>query len=55
MIEFGTSSMPNIATTKALPLTRTARLAFAPDSAIASSRSRPRARSSRKREITKRA
>ena len=37
MIEFGTSSIPNIATTKTLPLKSTARLAVAPDASIASS------------------
>ena len=37
MIEFGTSSIPNIATTKTVPLKSTARLAVAPEASIASS------------------
>ncbi len=36
MIEFGTSSIPNIATTKTVPLKSTARLAVAPEASIAS-------------------
>jgi hypothetical protein len=55
MIVFCTSRSPTIASTKALPLKRTARLAVAPVAAIASSFERPRERSSRKRETTKRA
>ena len=47
MIEFGTSSIPNIAITKTLPLKSTARLAVAPDASIAASFALPRARSSR--------
>ena len=47
MIEFGTSSIPNIATTNTVPLNSTARLAVAPDASIAASSSRPCARSSR--------
>jgi hypothetical protein len=43
----GTSSIPNIAITNADPLKSTARLAVAPDTAIASSGSRPTTRSSR--------
>ena len=43
----GTRSIPNIASTKAMPLKRTARLAVAPDATIASIFSIPRARSSR--------
>ena len=35
MIEFGTSSIPNIATTNTVPQKRTARLAVAPEAAIA--------------------
>ena len=46
----GTSSIPHIASTKAIPLKSTARLAVAPDATIASTFSSPRARSSRKRE-----
>ena len=41
MIEFGTSSIPNIATTNTVPLNSTARLAVAPDASIAPSSSRP--------------
>ena len=41
MIEFGTSSIPNMATTKTLPLKSTARLAVAPDASIAASSSLP--------------
>jgi hypothetical protein len=47
MIELGTSSIPNMATTKAVPLKTTARLAVSPEKAIASNCSRPRLRSSR--------
>ena len=47
MIVLCTSSMPVIASTNAIPLKRTARLAVAPAAAIASSFSRPCARSSR--------
>jgi hypothetical protein len=47
MIELGTISIPNIATTKAVPLKRTARLAVAPEAVIASSWARPPPRSSR--------
>ncbi len=47
MIELGTMSIPSIATTKTVPLKRTARLAVSPDAVIASNCSRPRARSSR--------
>jgi hypothetical protein len=47
MIELGTISIPNIATTKAVPLKRTARLAVAPEALIASSCTRPPPRSSR--------
>ena len=36
MIDDGTSSIPNMATTKADPLNRTARLAVAPEAPIAS-------------------
>ena len=43
MIEFGTSSIPNIATTKTVPLKRTARLAVAPAASIAASSLSPRA------------
>jgi hypothetical protein len=46
-IELGTSTSPNIASTKASPLKRTARLAVAPAAPIASSFSRPCERSSR--------
>ena len=46
MIELGTSSIPNMATTKTLPLNSTARLA-APEASIAASSSFPWARSSR--------
>ncbi len=53
MIVFWTSSRPHIASTNALPLKSTARLAVAPVAAIASVFSRPRWRSSRKRETTK--
>ena len=53
MIVLWTSRRPTIASTKALPLKSTARLAVAPVAAIASTFSRPRARSSRKRETTK--
>ena len=49
----GTSSIPNIASTKAIPLKSTARLAVAPDATIASTFSSPRPRSSRKRERMK--
>ena len=51
----GTSSIPVIAITKAVPLKRTARLAVRPDAAIASNFSTPRSRSSRKRLTMKRA
>ena len=47
MIELGTISIPSIATTKTVPLKKTARLAVIPDAAIASNFSRPRPRSSR--------
>ena len=47
MIEFGTSSIPNIATTKTLPANSTARLAVAPEASIAASSSLPWPRSSR--------
>ncbi len=47
MIEEGTSSIPNIATTNAEPLNSTARLAVAPAAPIASYGSRPPSRSSR--------
>ena len=47
MIDEGTSSMPNIATTNAVPLKSTARLAVAPVAPIASTGARPPARSSR--------
>ena len=50
MIVLSTSSRPTIASTNALPLKRTARLAVAPAVAIASAVSRPCAYSSRKRE-----
>ena len=53
MIVLWTSSRPVIARTNALPLKSTARLAVAPVTAIASCLSRPRARSSRKRDTTK--
>ncbi len=53
MIEFGTSSIPNIATTKTVPLKSTARLAVAPAASIAPSSSCPLPRSSRYRETTK--
>ena len=43
----GTSSRPDMASMKAMPLNTTARLAVAPDIAIASSLTRPPARSSR--------
>ncbi len=43
MIVSGTRSMPDIASTKAMPLKSTARLAVAPGAAIASTFSRPRA------------
>ena len=47
MIVVGTISIPKSATTNAVPLKSTARLAVAPVIAIASSFDRPRARSSR--------
>ncbi len=47
MIELGTRSIPNIATTNAVPLKTTARFAVPPDAAIASVFSSPFARSSR--------
>ena len=47
MIEFGTSSIPNMAMTNTLPLKSTARLAVAPEVSIAASSSLPRPRSSR--------
>ena len=53
MIVLGTSRRPVIASTNALPLKRTARFAVAPAAAIASTFSRPLARSSRKRDTTK--
>jgi hypothetical protein len=53
MIEFGTSSIPNIAMTKTLPEKSTARLAVAPAASIASSSPFARPRSSRYRETTK--
>ena len=53
MTVLSTSSRPTIASTKALPLKSTARLAVEPATRIASSRSRPAARSSRNRETTK--
>ncbi len=52
MIELGTISMPNIAITNVVPLKITARFAVTAEAAIASSFSRPRPRSSRKRETT---
>jgi len=52
MMLSGTSSIPTSAITNAVPLKRTARLAVPPAAAIASIFSRPRARSSRKREST---
>ena len=51
-IVLGTSSRPVIAKMNASPLKTTARLAVMPDTAIASSFSRPAVRSSRKREST---
>ena len=53
MIVVGTSSIPNSATTKVLPLNSTALLAVAPVRPIASVLASPRVRSSRKREMTK--
>ena len=47
MIVLGTSSRPTMASVNAMPLNSTARLAVAPTTAIASSRSRPCRRSSR--------
>ena len=47
MIEFGTSSIPSMATTNTLPLKSTARLAVAPAVSIAASSCVPRSRSSR--------
>jgi hypothetical protein len=52
MIELGTISIPNIAITNVVPLKSTARFAVAAEAAIASCLSRPRPRSSRKRETT---
>jgi len=52
-IVLGTSRSPSIASTKAIPLNSTARLAVAPAVAIESSFSRPWSRSSRKRERVK--
>ena len=48
----GTITIPSSASTNAIPLKSTARLDVAPVVAIASSFSRPRARSSRKRDRT---
>ena len=53
MIVLGTISRPSMASTKALPLKSTARLAV-PAREIASRRAAPRARSSRTRETTNR-
>ena len=53
MIVLWTSRRPVIARTNEVPLKSTARLAVAPVTAIASCLSRPRARSSRKRDTTK--
>ena len=53
MIELGTISIPNIAITNVVPLNTTARFAVEAVAAIASNCSRPRPRSSRKRETTK--
>ena len=50
MTVLGTSRSPTIASVNARPLNSTARLAVPPVAAIASSFSRPWARSSRKRE-----
>ena len=47
MIEFGTSSIPSMATTKTLPLKKTALLAVAPEASIAASSLLPWPRSSR--------
>ncbi len=47
MIEVGTISIPNSATTKVVPLNSTARLAVAPASVIARSFAAPLDRSSR--------
>ncbi len=47
----GTISRPSSASTTVSPLNSTARLAVPPVTAMASSLSRPRARSSRKREM----
>ena len=47
MIEFGTISIPSIATTNAVPLNTTARFAVVAEAAIASNCSRPPERSSR--------
>ena len=47
MIELGTRSIPNMATTNAVPLKTTARFAVPPDAVIASVFSSPFARSSR--------
>ena len=52
MMLLWTSRRPTIASTKALPLKSTARLAVAPVASIAATFSRPRPRSSRKRETT---
>ena len=49
-IVLGTSSMPASASTTVTPLKNTARFAVAPERPIASSVSRPRARSSRNRD-----
>ena len=54
MIVLGTISRPSMASTKALPLKSTARLAVPPAREIASRRAAPRARSSRTRETTNR-
>ena len=43
----GTTTMPSMASTTVIPLKKTARLALAPEAAMASIFSRPRARSSR--------
>jgi hypothetical protein len=52
MIELGTISIPSIAITNVVPLKITARFAVVAEPSIASSTSRPRPRSSRKRETT---
>jgi hypothetical protein len=54
MIDLGTISIPNMAITNVVPLKITALFAVVAEAAIASGLSRPRPRSSRKRETTNR-